>query len=242
MNRLSYLIVLILFTVVPLRAQFEGQLPEKRRYSEKEVVNEEYGIILYEELNFALGGDSVRYDKKGYSASGWIEDYYVDGKLLHKGYYEEGHLINYKNYFHTGQLERSFKMIDLNRCLLQIYYPDGKLRSEIEYLKGSPLKWQDFYPNGNPQYYEENTSKLTYVIQRKSFFENGTPEYTLVIVNEKKKIYERKDYFENGRIKEEGQMIYNLAVNDYQKDGQWKIYDESGKVLREENYVKGEIQ
>ena len=53
------------------------------------------------------------------------------------------------------------------------------------------------------------------------------------------KIYSKKEYYENGNIKAEGDMLYNPAVSDYQKDGAWTVYDESGKPSKEK-WVKGE--
>ena len=73
------------------------------------MIDSVYGINKYEDLNQRLGGDSVRNDKKGYAAIGWIKDFYPNGKVLHKGYYIEGQLKIYKNYFPNGQLERQFR-------------------------------------------------------------------------------------------------------------------------------------
>ena len=58
-------------------------------------------VIDYEPLNGALGGDSIRYCN-GYACIGWVEDRYPSGALKHRGYYNDGQLIIYKNYHPDG--------------------------------------------------------------------------------------------------------------------------------------------
>ena len=58
-----------------LFAQFTGQIPQAKKYKFQEVYDSTYGINIYEKLNFGLGGDSIRNDKKGYACQGWVEDY-----------------------------------------------------------------------------------------------------------------------------------------------------------------------
>jgi antitoxin component YwqK of YwqJK toxin-antitoxin module len=202
-------------------------------------VDSTYGITLYEKLNFSLGGDSIRYDKKGYSAAGWYEDYYENGKLLHKGYYADGNLRTYQNFYDNGQLERSFKT-DYNKSSMKIYYRDGKTRAEIDYVNGNTVKETDYYPNGSVEFVEEYNKDGQFI--RNNFYSpDGKPLSLLEIIDPKKLIYAKKEYHENGQIKEEGTMIYSKAAGDYQKDGKWIIYDESGKAVAEQNWAKGEM-
>ena len=214
-------------------AQFFGQIPQTTKYDAAKVVDPEYGITIYEKLNFAIGGDSVRNDKRGYACQGWIEDVYESGSVIHKGYYEDGHLKIYKNYFENGTIERTFKVTDLKRCNMQIFYPDGKMKSDITYYQGNPQIWTDYYPNGQIEYTEENSKSMEYLIFRKSYTEDGKPQEIFEMTDSKKKIYSKKEYYETGSIKAEGQLKYNSTIVDYQKDGIWKIYDESGKVTIE---------
>jgi antitoxin component YwqK of YwqJK toxin-antitoxin module len=232
----------ILFIVITtcIKAQFFGQIPEPTKYNAAKVLDPEYGIVMYEKLNFAIGGDSVRNDKRGYAASGWISDMYENGSLIHKGFYEEGHLKVYKNFYENGNVERSFRVIDFKKSNMQIFYPDGKLKADITYHEGEVLMETDYYPNGQIEYIEENSKNMEFVIQRKSFSENGKPQDIFEMIDPKKKIYSKKEYYENGNIKSEGTMKYNPAVIDYQKDGIWKNYDESGKLVSTETWQNGE--
>ena len=242
MKRLACILFVLSITTQISRAQFFGQMPEPTKYNAAKVVDPDYGIKMYEKLNFQIGGDSVRNDKKGYACQGWIQDIYESGAVLHKGFYEDGHLKIYKNYYENGTLERSFKIVDFKRCNEQIFYPDGKLKADITYYEGAAQIETDYYPNGQIEYTEENSKSMEYLINRKSYSQDGKPQELFEMIDPKKKIYSKKEYHENGNLKAEGTLKYNVAVIDYQKDGTWKNYDESGKHTSEEKWVNGEEQ
>ena len=232
-------LIFLLISSLFAKAQFFGQIPEPVKYKASQVLDPDYGIKMYEKLNFMIGGDSVRNDKRGYAASGWIQDIYESGKVLHKGYYEEGHLKVYKNFYENGNVERSFKVLDFKKCNQQIFYPDGKIKADITYYDGNPQMETDYYPNGQIEYIEENSKNMEYLIQRKSYAEDGKPQEIFEMIDPKKKIYSKKEYYENGNIKAEGTMKYNTGAIDYQKDGTWKTYSESGALLTTETWIAG---
>jgi len=197
-----------------------------------------YGINIYEPLNRVLDGDSIRNDAKGYALQGWMEDYYLNKQVLHKGYYIDGQLKTYKNYFPNGQLEREFKMTDLNKSSIFIYYQDGKLKVNAVYSGSAVIKEEDYYSSGQLEFIEEYDRKGEYYLQRKFYNPNGKPTSILEITDQKKKFYSSKEYYDNGNIKEEGQIVYNESIGDYQKNGKWKFYDESGKLKEEKPFFK----
>ncbi len=211
----------------------------QKRYTPEEVTDQKYGINIYDRLNARIGGDSTR-NCKGYACEGWVADFYTAGAILHKGYYVEGQLKIYQNFYQNGQMEREFKILDDYKCAMTVYHKDGKIKSEIKYVDGSPVKWEDFYSSGKPEYFEEFAKKGYYLAQ-KSFFENGLPQETLELVNKKKLIYSKKEFFENGKIKMEGETVYNEDLLDYQRSGKWSYFDEKGNVTKEEFYINGKI-
>ena len=217
-------------------------MPQLKRFTPQEVVDPDYGIIIYNKLVNIIGGDSIRYTKDGYNVQGWQEDFYVSGKTLHKGFYVDGFIKIFKNYYENGQIERSFVSTDPRRSKMDIYYEDGKVRSNIAYFDGNPQNQYDFFRNGSPEYIEENDKNIEFLFKRNSFFENGSPESIFELVDKKTKKYIKKEFYENGRVKEEGSMIFRKDLGDYQKDGVWNYYDDKGKLLKTENYYKGEIQ
>lgn len=234
----TLVLILMFYSSHVVFAQFFGQVPQPVKYDAKKVVDPDYGITMYEKLNFAIGGDSVRNDKKGYACQGWVEDFYNSGPMIHKGYYEDGHLKIYKNFYENGNVERVFKVVGLKSSNMQLFYADGKMKSDVTYYKGDPQVWKDFYPSGQIEYEEENTKSMEYLIYRRSYAEDGKPQEIFELVDPKKKRYSKKEYHENGKIKAEGELKFNPSVIDYQKDGTWKVYDENGNVTTEK-WVNG---
>lgn len=212
------------------------------KYKSSKVVDSTYGITMYDKLAPSLDGDSMRYDKKGYSAQGWIDDLYESGKLLHKGFYVDGQLRAFKNYYENGQQERTFRMIDYKHSEMLLFYPDGKLKSQIHYYGGSPQKEIDYYANGNIETVEESFGDNDYLIKRNNFYENGTAQLLFELIDKKKKLYQHKEFYENGKLKEEGQEKFYKDRNDYLKEGEWKKYDSSGNLIKSEKYQAGELR
>jgi antitoxin component YwqK of YwqJK toxin-antitoxin module len=221
---------------------YSDQIPKVKRYTPAEVVDSTYGITMYEKLSPLLGGDSVRYDKKGYNIQGWWEDYYISGKLLHRGFYVDGQLRAYKNYYENGQMERIYRVNDNKHCELLLYYSDGKIKSEVYYYNGVPNKQTDYYPNGNIDLIEESHGDNDYLIKRNTFFENGYAEVLFELTDKKKKIYMHKEYYPMGKIKEDGTLRFDAVRGDYRKEGQWNYYDESGNITKKEKYQNGELR
>ncbi len=239
---LAFFSFFFLCTFSQMAQDYTDQVPQLRRFDPKEVVDSTYGITMYEKLTPLMGGDSIRYDKKGYNIQGWWEDYYKSGKLLHKGFYVDGELRAYKNYYENGQMERVYRVQDSKHCEVFIYYPDGKIKSEVHYYSRVPNKQIDYYPNGNVDLYEESHGDNDYLIKRNSFFENGFAEVLFELTDKRKRMYSHKEYFETGKLKEEGALRWSADKIDYVKEGEWKAYDETGKITKAEKYQNGELR
>ncbi len=223
--------------------RFANQVPNTdRKYKAEKVVDPDYGITMYNHMISALGGDSMRYNKQGYNLQGWQEDFYESGKVIHKGFYTDGLIKVFKNFFENGQVERNFTVSDPKRCSVEIYYPDGKIRSQINYFDGNPQKEYDFYANGNPEYTEENDKDMEFLYKRNSYFENGQPSSLFELIDKKAKKYTKKEFHENGKLKEEGSMLLRKDMGDYLKEGDWIFYNEKGDVLKREKYKNGQIE
>lgn len=217
-----------------------NQTSTSKLYTPAEVIDPEYGIVKYNKLVPMMGGDSVRFTKESYHAQNWQEDYYVSGKLLHKGFYADGTIKVFKNYYENGQVERSFSSTDVKRGKLEIFYEDGKVKSSINYYLGNPQNQYDFFKNGAPEYIEENDKNIEFLYKRNSFYENGLPASIFELVDKKTKTYIKKEFYESGRVKEEGSMLFRKDLGDYQKEGIWNYYDEKGNVIKTEKYHSGE--
>ena len=214
---------------------------DSKLYRSEDVLDADYGITIYNHLILSIGGDSVRYTKDHFKVNGWKEDFYENGSVLHKGFYVDGKIKIFKNYYLNGSIERNFIELDLNKSKLELFYEDGKQKSVILYNQGNAQNQYDFFRNGNPEYIEENDKHIEFLYKRNSYFENGIPESLFELIDKKQKLYSKKEFFTNGKIKEEGFMIFRKDMNDYQKDGIWNYFDQEGKLTKTETYYKGEL-
>lgn len=222
--------------------KFSDQVPQLKRYTPSQVMDPDYGIILFNKMSPGMGGDSIRYTKDGYNAQGWQEDFYVSGKLLHKGFYVDGYIKIFKNFYESGQMERNLIVVDAKRCKLDIYYEDGKIRSSITFFDGNTQNQYDFFKTGTPEYVEENDKDIEFLYKRNSYFENGLPASLFELIDKKTKKYTKKEFYENGRVKEEGTMYFRKDMGDYLKEGLWTYYDEKGNTLKTETYHSGQLE
>jgi translation initiation factor 2 beta subunit (eIF-2beta)/eIF-5 len=236
-----FIILLLCISNAAFSQRFANQVPQLKRYTPAEVTDSDYGIVIYNKLVQGIGGDSLRYTKDGYNAQGWQEDYYVSGKILHKGYYVDGLIKIFKNFYENGQVERNYTSSDPRRSKMEIFYEDGKVRSNIDYFEGNTQNQYDFFRNGAPEYVEENDKDIEFLYKRNSYFENGNPSSMFELVDKKSKKYIKKEFYENGRLKEEGTMYLRKEMGDYQKEDTWTYYDEKGNVTKTEKYHKGEL-
>lgn len=236
-----FLLIAFVLAVLPCSAQFGKQKDTRKYYVFEEVYDSSLGIAIYEDLNRLMGGDSVRNNPKGYAAQGWWEDMYKSGAVMHSGYYQDGMLTTYKNFYESGQVEREFKSIDYFRYQMVLYWPDGKVRSDIIYFQGAEQITKEYYPSGTPEFLEEYADKCDYLKSRQFYYENGNLQSDMQLTDKKKKKYAHTDYFENGKIEAQGTMQYYEEIDNYMKEGSWKVYDETGKLISIQEYVRGQL-
>lgn len=222
--------------------RFADQVPQTKKYEEATALDSNGGIKMYNKLITAIGGDSVRYNKSGYNLQGWQEDFYSSGKLLHKGFYVDGQIKVFKNFYESGQVERSFVSSDPARSTVDIYYPTGGVRKQIMYFNGNAQNEYTYFTNGNPESIIEKDKDVQFVFKRKHYYENGQTASVLEIIDKKNKKYSSKIYYENGKIKEEGTLTLSAEKKDLVKDGEWIYYDEKGQVVKKEKFTKGSSQ
>ena len=227
---------LSLLLVLPVFSQNVGV----NNYTPEAVIDEQYGITMYKNLNMMLGSDTVR-NLNGYAANGYVKDYYITGQLLHKGFYVEGQLKVYRNYFPNGEIERNFRLVDTKKSKMDIYYKDGTVKSKITYVHSEAQSWQDFYPNGTLEFIEVYDKNVEHYLEKGNYFEDGSPENTLVLEDKKKLVYTQTYFHENGEVKKVGQMKFLKMEFDYQNIGTWLEYDKNGKAIKEIKYASGAI-
>ena len=237
MKKIRYIVIISFICIGSMSAQrFADQVPQTKRYIQKDIVDPVEGIKMYNRLVEAIGGDSINYNKAGYNLQGWNEDYYMSGKLLHRGYYIDGRAIVFKNFFENGQCERTVVNPDPLHCNIDVFFENGKQRKQTNYYNGLPHKLYEFFENGLPKYTEENEKEMKYLTLKKSWYDNGQMQDVLELTDAKNKKYTQKYFYENGQIKSEGPMVLSIDGKTYVKDGVWSLYDSNGKNKRIEKY------
>ena len=232
-------VMLVSFSSSFAQFSLKKQIPEKVTFEAVDVIDSTYGIIIYEELNMQLRGDSVRMCGN-YACQQWVEDFYTTGELLHKGFYIDGQLSTYKNYYPNGNLEREFKSIDNYRSIAKLYYPNGQLKSEIRYNDGGTELWIDYSENGQVLYKEQMDKGMNHLVVKNYYFLTGTPRIIMELKDKKKLTYTYTEYDDAGKLKIQGQKIYDNNRFDYVSHGTWKYFNASGSLEKEEEFDKGE--
>ncbi len=220
-----------------------GQSLGSKTHVFNDVYDTVYGIQFYDKYNTIMDGDSVRKYFDGHLCNGLIEDHYPDSKILHKGFYTDGKLTQYTNYYPNGQVERVYKPTSDRKTELKKYYPNKVLKSEVQYFEGNSTLWQDYFDTGQLSYVEEYDKKHTRVLKRCSYYKDGKPHSIFIPLKTDgaKIVYSLKEYYANGQLQEESEALYNPDSYDFLKDGDVKDYDEKGNLTGEYEYVGGKL-
>ncbi len=242
MRLVIFIFIFNLSSVIGFGQRFADQVPGIKRYTVDEAFDPSSGIKMYNKLVPSIGGDSIRYNNAGYNLQGWQEDYYMNGKLLHKGFYVDGQIKVFKNFYENGQIERSIIVSDPARCSVDIYYPSGTVRTQILYFSGNAQNEYSFFPNGNKASIIEKDKEAQLLYKENRFYEDGSPAKEISIIDKKAKKYLEKDYYENGKVKVEGHFYYKPESKDFQKEGDWAYYNEKGVLVKKEKYKNGGLQ
>ncbi len=197
-------------------------------------------LLAYDRLIKAHGADSVR-SCNGFPCTGWVEDHYPDGGLKHRGYYDSGQLVTFKNHHPNGSLEREFKVQGTSRSILRTYHINGSLRSETRYSKGEVTSYEDHYVNGIVRYQEERHPKRPYYTRMDLFDGQGRPISLLELVDARNEVFEQQEFHPGGVLKCQGQARFDPVRGDTQRIGIWKIHDPDGTLIREDRYIDGKI-
>ena len=228
-------ITLTCFVNSQIHGQFDFDKQLKKVVHNSDIIDPFYGITIYEPLNLYLHSDSTRMEE-GYAVNGWKEDHYSTGELLHKGYYIEGQLKVYKNFYPNGNVERNFKAIDSFKSKLTLFFPNGNIKSKVSYSNDFAMEWTDYNANGKVSFYEKyNKDKMSHD-NKVFYYESGNMKDELTIDHKKKKTYIYTEYYENGNIKLKGHLKFDIGIFDYVKYGTWHHYDDDGTNHKKDHY------
>lgn len=143
-----------------------------------------------------------------------------------------------------GQGKKQGLWIESNG-LKEIYYLNGQKNGIYKsyFKKTGKLEALGEYENNKPKgtwYYFDETSRL-FMIEvkldenKEIKVKNDEGSYILLLHKSMIKVYGK-----NGLLVKEGMGLYDEDVQiDFYMFGTWKYYDETGKLIKEENYKEG---
>jgi antitoxin component YwqK of YwqJK toxin-antitoxin module len=197
-------------------------------------------LNVYDRFNSAMGGDSLR-DCGGFPCIGWVEDRYPNGQLKHRGYYDAGRLVVYKNYHGNGSIEREFKRSDDVRSVQRSWHANGQPRSEARYADGTVVFYQDHYVNGAVRYVEERHRATGCFTRLELYAADGNPISLLKLVDKGRLLLEMTEFHPGGALRSKGRAQFDRRRMDAHRIGTWIYYDAAGAVVKEEDYIDGKV-
>lgn len=235
------LLILLLAVALGAKAQNDELLAgELRELPAMDAADAPTFTEAYDAFNATLGGDSVRMNG-AQPCEGWVEDRWPDGRLKHRGYYQAGRLLLYKDHYTDGTLAREYKALDGARSQLRTWHANGALRSEALYVKGEAWKYEEHYPNGQLRYQEEKHRNEPCYVLMDLFTPDGAPVSTFHLVDKKRLVFDQKEYHPNGQLRVAGRAQFDPTVHDCKRIGTWTYYTADGKPAIEEVYVDGKV-
>ncbi len=236
-------ILLLLFLFLPFCFTSQAQqidLIDPADYYILDDVKPDLSLETYDRFNHAIGGDSIRICGE-FPCIGWVEDKWENGVMKHRGYYDAGKLVIYKNYHPSGDLEREYKGIDARKSVMRTFFSGAGLRSETKYVDGNAIEYKEHYVNGKLRYHEEKHRSQPYYLRMDLYAADGHPISLMQLIDKKKVEFEIKEYHPGGALKCEGRARYDPSRMDSQRIAVWRTYDKAGALLREEAYQDGRI-
>lgn len=190
-----------------------------------------YVNATYSLLAEFLGADTLRFQNNNL-AQGWIEDYYSSGELKHKGFYKNGKLLLYKNYFINGICAQALTSNDPLNHSIETFYPNGFLNEQKIYFNSQLKRCIEYFENGNVESKTEFDRESKLIVYKKAWYSNGQLKSELKLTDKTTKTYSEKNYHDNGLLKEEGNLLISLDNKSYKKKGVWNTYDRTGRGLK----------
>lgn len=188
----------------------------------EEVSSKESGITYYDQFIIKRDNPVVRVNDKGKPINGMVIDKYKTGGVVHRGFYQDGKLTYFVNYYPNGNLERVYKQLDPKKSRVKVFYASGGVKSDVLYIHNAALKWKDYYENGQLSFYEEFNKDFSCHVLKVSYYQNGKIESKLERV--KKYKFVQTEFFESGKLKSKGELRYNRFTFDYEEVGNWLYF------------------
>ncbi len=161
----------------------------------------------------------------------------VDGKGQRQGYWIiKGDMVNEPAYKPENKVEEGRYTDNRKEGRWKKYWPNGKLRSEINYAAGKPTgEYQLFYENGKTEEHgfwasNKNTGDF------KRYYDNGNPQQHFLFADNGKRNGLQKYYHENGK------MALEVNIINGSESGVMRRYNPDGALIEEKVFENGVLK
>lgn len=228
----SVLVICLMLTVLSAACQDSIrtvlELDFLFQYDLEEVEDADDGIVIYDQYCPGLMGQvKLRKDVFNHLADKNQVDYYSNGKVLHRGVYEEGSLLKYRNYYPNDQLERELKVKSGKPKLFISYYIFGEIRERKVFDDGFIMLHEKYHYSGKLKYLME-IADVGYLKIEQWNDEDGFPLKYSELIDEDSLIYEIAENYPSGTIKNKRHYIYDPKTETYCNHGHFVAYTETG--------------
>ncbi|HAE29844.1 MAG TPA: hypothetical protein DCF89_01910 [Flavobacteriales bacterium] len=203
------------------------------QYDLEELEDPEEGIVIYDQYCPGLTNKyKLRKDIFKHLAHKEHVDYYNNGKVLHKGIYEDGSLIKFKNYYPNDQLERELKVKKGKPKSFESYYLFGEIRERKVFDDGILMSHEKYLYSGKLSYLME-ISEIGYLKIEQWNNDEGFPLKYVELKDVDSLKYEIAEMYPDGTLKKIGRYLYDPITNTYCNHGIFVTYNETGTKLSE---------
>jgi len=172
-----------------------------------------------------------------YAADALGEINKTDAKGQRQGYWIiKGDMVNDAAYKPESKVEEGRYSDNRKDGLWKKYWPNGKLRSAINYQQGKPSgEYELYYENGITEehgFWANNKN----INDFKRFYENGNPQQHFLFADNGKRNGMQKYYHENGR------MALEVNIVNGAESGVMRRYNPDGTLIEEKVFENGIVK
>lgn len=161
----------------------------------------------------------------------------TDASGKRQGYWIiKGSMANDRNYAPEAVVEEGNYVNNLKEGLWKKYWPNGKLKSEINYSFGKPEgEYSTYYENGQ---LEERANWINgkNVGKFNRFYDNGNPQQEFYFADNGKRNGIQKYYYDNGK------MALEVSIVNGAEEGVMKRYNMDGSLKEESTFNAGTLK
>lgn len=167
-------------------------------------------IICFHAYIFAQNAEN-KVDSRGYKTGYWIHNS-PDGKVK----LEEGNYVD-----------------DKKDGVWKAYFPDGKIKHEITYIKGAAKGYAKMYYADGTLREEGTWNEICWVGDYRYYYPNGQAAYVWKYNRQGKREGEQRYYWENGKPKYRGEWENGKVKTNVE------VYDSTGTMIQNRIYKDG---